>query len=108
MYVLLIYIHNSHNIRLVWLLILQLLELKDELLKHALPPNVLMKIALCTTKVYRRYVRMNFVAILYDCHVFSCCKQIVRKCTKVTRMRALLTQPANVCLFFVCVMFSVE
>lgn len=31
----------------------ELLELKDDLLKHALPPNVLMKIALVITKVFR-------------------------------------------------------
>ncbi|ELU08059.1 hypothetical protein CAPTEDRAFT_227737 [Capitella teleta] len=37
----------------------ELLDLKDELLKHTLPPNVLTKLALCTAKCFRSASDLN-------------------------------------------------
>ena len=43
------------NEMMVFIILLQLLEMKDEMLRHQLPPTLLIKLATTTGKVFRRF-----------------------------------------------------
>lgn len=48
-------LYHSLSLTTMYLFMLQLLNMKDEMLKHALPPTLLIKLATVTGKVFRRW-----------------------------------------------------
>ena len=47
-------LYHSLFLTTIYMIMLQLLNMKDEMLKHALPPTLLIKLATVTGKVFRR------------------------------------------------------